>query len=55
MSRQDYINLYSTFAVKHSFTYDYDRSLDENLQDTAGQLNEMEEYQLEEMHYHRGR
>lgn len=42
-------------AVKHSFTYDYDRSLDENLQDTAGQLNEMEEYQLEEMHYHRGR
>ena len=42
-------------AVKHSFTYDYDRSLNENLQDTAERLNEMEEYQLEEIHYHRGR
>ena len=36
-------------AVRHSFPYDYDKSLDANLEDVSEKLNGMEEYQAEEM------
>ena len=34
-------------AVRHSFPYDYDKSLDANLEDVSEKLNNMEEYQAE--------
>ena len=34
-------------AVRHSFPYDYDKSLDDNLEDVSEKLNNMEEYQTE--------
>ena len=36
-------------AVRHSFPYDYDKSLDANLEEMSEKLNGMEEYQAEEM------
>lgn len=36
-------------AVRHSFPYDYDKSLDANLEEVSEKLNGMEEYQAEEM------
>lgn len=36
-------------AVRHSFPYDYNSSLDANLQEASEKLNGMEEYQAEEM------
>ena len=36
-------------AVRHSFPYDYDKSLDANLEEVSDKLNGMEEYQAEEM------
>ena len=36
-------------AVRHSFPYDYDKSLDDNLEEVSEKLNGMEEYQAEEM------
>ena len=34
-------------AVRHSFPYDYDKSLDDNLEEVSEKLNNMEEYQTE--------
>ena len=36
-------------AVRHSFPYDYDKSLGANLEEVSEKLNGMEEYQAEEM------
>lgn len=36
-------------AVRHSFPYDYDKSLDANLEEVSEKLNGMKEYQAEEM------
>ena len=36
-------------AVRYSFPYDYDKSLDANLEEVSEKLNGMEEYQAEEM------
>lgn len=36
-------------AVRHSFPFDYDKSLDANLEEVSEKLNGMEEYQAEEM------
>ena len=41
-------------AVSHSFPYDYDNSLDSNLQSVNEKLNEMEQYQKEELEYSGG-
>lgn len=36
-------------AVRHSFPYDYNKSLDANLEEVSEKLNGMKEYQAEEM------
>jgi len=41
-------------AVSHSFPYDHDNSLDSNLQSVNEKLNEMEQYQKEEVEYSGG-
>lgn len=41
-------------AVSHSFPYDHDNSLDSNLQSVNEKLNEMEQYQKEELEYSGG-
>ena len=38
-------------AVSHSFPYDHDNSLDSNLQSVNEKLNEMEQYQKDEVEY----
>ena len=41
-------------AVSHSFAYDHDNSLEANLQSVNEKLNEMEQYQKEEVEYSGG-
>lgn len=41
-------------AVRHSFPYDHDSSLESNLQSVYTELNRMEQYQKEEMEYSGG-
>ena len=41
-------------AVSHSFPYDHDNSLDSNLQSVYSELNQMEQYQKEDMAYSGG-
>ena len=41
-------------AVSHSFSYDHDNSLGSNLQYVNEKLNEMEQYQKEEVEYSGG-
>ena len=46
--------LYAGLAVSHSFAYDHDNSLEANLQSVNEKLNEMEQYQKEEVEYSGG-
>ena len=49
-----YTRAFDVIDVMYSFPYDHDNSLDSNLQSVNEKLNEMEQYQKEEVEYSGG-